>query len=218
MSYKDFYSLKDFYNFIKTPKNAPATHRLCSLLLYPCIVDARTGKTIEQAYPTIFNHDNYKKFTLLANNINLPNFKMGGTQDESVSVTTPEGLWKGMGNTNLVPSSTDFTVNFLDTHDPIIENFIYEWFLLCVRADAGEIYPFPRMDLIVKYFKENDWTNDRPNINFIYKLTGIYPTAIDACTVSHQADSQTDYFRKVTFTFNNMYKTKEKQDIEYGWK
>lgn len=217
---KTFYSTSDFFNYIKKPETTPSSHRLSSIV--PLV-----NSTIKDnpRLSRIFTSTNLEKFSLLANDIsNLPNFQMGGTENTEITVNTPEGGWKGMGNNNIMASSQTFTINFIDTVEPIIENFIYPWFLECINANSGGVYPFPRIDIIIRYFTDaeikriNEPKNlgMEPKENFKYRITGCYPTAIDACTVNHRIDTDQDYIRKVTFTFNNMYIDKTNLSVASG--
>lgn len=137
LSPKGFYSTADFYNFIKKPDNVPTSHPLFTVVPLPANITDKLG----QEYPiskTLFTNEMLAKFALCIQNIQLPELSLAtGSQFGSDVVSdTPQGWFLSMANSppNWT-SNKSVTINILDTHDPIIERFIYPWFIYCLRTN-----------------------------------------------------------------------------------
>lgn len=134
---KEFYSVADFYNFIKKPDNVPTNHPLFTVI--PNISNSVDNNgNIYPIMKVLFTDEWLAKFALCVQRVQLPELTLAssGNFGNSVIVDGPQGYFSSMANTSPTnASSKEFTINFLDTHDPIIEKFIYPWFIYCMRTN-----------------------------------------------------------------------------------
>ena len=151
LSPKEFYSVADFYNFIKKPDNVPTNHPLFT------VVPSISNNTDRNGNPfpimkVLFTDEWLAKFSLCIQKVQLPNLTLaqGGNFGNAVDVDGPQGWFKSMANTSPTnASSKEFTINFLDTHDPVIEKFIYPWFIYCMRTNDKH-YTATELEKILK--------------------------------------------------------------------
>lgn len=138
-------------------------------------------------------------------------------------------------------SSNSFKIHFLDTQYPIIQKFFYEWICRVANTDYPTTpgiryqWPFPRLNFAIYYYRPqqiNDLTVPKINPetketielptsqqdpNFIYYLTGCFPTKISVPQTDHNKQV-TDVSRAVDFAFNNFYLFPNKQVAQiYGY-
>ncbi len=266
----DFYSVADFYNFIKKPDNVPTSHPLFTVVP----IMSNCADSAGNIYPisrTLFSDETLRKFALCVQNIQLPQltFANGNQFGSDVNTDTPEGWFVSMANTPPNWTSTkNVVINLLDTQDPIIERFIYPWFIYCLRTNdkkfsnikeinsdfnksysmtsairdtitdaknsavdwvAGKVpglsdfinkrklkeikleespHTFPRMEIIIKFYRPDKvlGMSSFMNPNFIYKISGAYPIAIQPPKPQCKGPeiSAQDTMRPVTFAFNSI--------------
>lgn len=172
---KDFYPISDFYNFIKHRDTAPTSSRFFTIV--PFYIPGMS-EYYSKARSILFTNDNLYKFALSVTNIELPNFCMHtGGVDSTLDINTPIGAWRGLGNTTQFVSSNEIKFHILETQDPLIENFIYEWFTAVLSTRHGTLaaidpngknirertnasdwdYPFPRLNIAIKYYRTDDF-------------------------------------------------------------
>lgn len=198
---KDFYSIAEFYKFIKNPSNAPITSRFFTVVpfyitnLKPDSTANENGK--KSRGRGLFSNFNLYRFALSIQKIELTNFCMNaGNIDSTINVNTPIGAFSGMNNTTLFVSGNEIKFTFLEMNFPIIEMWIHEWFLACLSTKHGNRenweYPFPRLNIAIKYYNPLSFTipaEIRANKNiktvnvfpdFIYWITGLYPNDIES--------------------------------------
>ena len=219
---KDFYSVSDFYNFIKNKNTSPTASRFFTVV--PFYVINPTSKTAGQADRSrqrLFTNTMLKKFALSIQKIDLPNFCMSTNGvDSSIVVNTPLGSWRGINNTTQFVSNNEIKFYFLESQVPIIEYWVYEWFMACLSTKHGNTdvggrldfeYPFPRLNLAVKYYRTDDfyipkgalYAEIRPT--FIYWITGLYPDDLEAYPFDNTEAKSGSINRACTFAFNEMH-------------
>lgn len=174
LSPKNFYSIAEFYNFIRKADTSPAGSRFMVLVPYPS--DGTMPKKIT-------NSDLYK-LSITMQKIQLPEIVLNGNNvNGNLSVTTPLGNWQTIGNTTAFPGSTTLKIGFLETQEPIIEKIIYPWYLECLNSNGNSVYPFPRLDFAIKFYRKDIIKKQEPT--FIYYFKGAYPSAIELSNVDH---------------------------------
>ena len=190
---KDFYSLQEFYSFIRQDDNTPSGHRHFTLVPFianPCNKNGITDPVITRLFTT----NNLRKFQLCVQKISLPNFTLNsGDIKGTLSNSTPLGVWQTVDNTTIFPDKNTFQITLLDTMDPIIERFIYPWYVECLRTknSLSSAYPFPRLNFAIKYYREDRVRQNMNGIkpNFVYWIEGVYPSTVEACTIDHKLDT-----------------------------
>lgn len=151
------------------------------------------------------------------------------------------GKWTGINNKGINSSSNSFKIHFLDTQQPLLQKFFYEWIRRVANTTfptkVGVIYqwPFPRLNFAIYYYRPEQ-INDlkTPQIhpetkqvialptsqqdpNFIYFLTGCFPLRISVPQTGHNKQDS-DVSRAVDFAFNNMYLFPNRQTAKiYGY-
>lgn len=233
---KDFYTIADFYNFIKNPENSVAPQRLFSIVPFVAQDGSAIPNTVIEQDGELFSRSNLERFSLAVQYIELPNFSMSqGNIQSSYTVDTPIGAWRGINNTTSFVSSNEIKFHLLEMQDPIIENWIFEWYMACLQTKCGNnsttnkksyMYPFPRLNLAIKYYRMDqmtpryyDWDTDDENVGivkptFIYWITGAYPDDMETFKYKHGETDAGSVMRSVTFAFNMMTcVTEETKDI-----
>ena len=217
---KDFYSLQEFYSFIRQDDNTPSGHRHFTLVPFianPCNKNGITDPVITRLFTT----NNLRKFQLCVQKISLPNFTLNsGDIKGTLSNSTPLGVWQTVDNTTIFPDKNTFQITLLDTMDPIIERFIYPWYVECLRTknSLSSAYPFPRLNFAIKYYREDRVRQNMNGIkpNFVYWIEGVYPSTVEACTIDHKLDTGGgEIFRAITFTFNMISAFSSEEDAKY---
>ena len=217
---KDFYSLQEFYSFIRQDDNTPSGHRHFTLVPFianPCNKNGITDPVITRLFTT----NNLRKFQLCVQKISLPNFTLNsGDIKGTLSNSTPLGVWQTVDNTTIFPDKNTFQITLLDTMDPIIERFIYPWYVECLRTknSLSSAYPFPRLNFAIKYYREDRVRQNMNGIkpNFVYWIEGVYPSTVEACTIDHKLDTGGgEIFRVITFTFNMISAFSSEEDAKY---
>lgn len=187
---KNFYSTRDFYNFLRQEDNTPSGHRHFTLV--PFIANpANKNGIVDPVVSKLFTQEKLRKFQLCIQQITLPGFTFtGGDIKGTFSTSTPLGIWQTIDNTTVFPTNNVLDINLLDTMDPIIERFIYPWYVECLRTKntTNSAYPFPRLNFAIKYYREDRIRENMNGIkpNFVYWIEGAYPSAIEACTIDHK--------------------------------
>jgi hypothetical protein len=160
-----FYTLSDFYQFIKTPDNSPVSHTHNIVQLYPKTeLDSIGNKVASSMLNDLFSLGNCRKFSLCVQEVEIPNISLGN----SVPVNTPLGNWNTIDNVPLNTQSDSVGISFLETTIPIIELMIYPWLVGVLQTEPSALgavgvggnsgasdhfaYPFPRADMAVKFF------------------------------------------------------------------
>ena len=204
---KSFYTLKEFYNFLKQDDNTPTGHRYVTIVPYIANSSMSNG-VLSNNLQNLFSQENLRKFQLCIQSAELPNFSLSfGEIKAELSTSTPLGIWNTIENTTIFPDKKEITFHILDTMDPIIENFLYPWFVECLQTqNSNTSYPFPRLNFAFKYFREDQITEnmDGKKPNFIYWIDGAYPIYIEACKINHGKDDAGSIIRAVKFSFNMM--------------
>lgn len=123
---KAFYSLADFYQFIKIPSNNPQMHIHNVVQLYPALeLDDKNNVVLNSMYNRLFSPDNCRRFSLSAQKVDIPNISLS----VGPNVNTPIGNWSTIENSTLGVQSDSLNINFLEMKVPIIEQMIYPWLM-----------------------------------------------------------------------------------------
>jgi hypothetical protein len=131
---------------------------------------------------------------LYVQNFDLPNLTLD--DDGAVVIKNPRGTFKVPGDSLIIPESNAFTIDFLETEVPIIENIFIPWLEKVVNVRESNSYPFPKANVRVDIFS----TENVKDIIFSYIFYGVYPTQITLPTLGQAA--QTDISRPITFAFD----------------
>lgn len=239
---QSFYTLKDFYSFIRTPAHAPVAHKHNVVQLYIKPQFNTSGELINKSILNdLFSATNCRTFSLSVQSIKTPNITIGN----GVTHDTPVGHWSSPDNSPLTAQSYSVDITFLESATPIIENMIYPWMMGVLQTESSVLgsaratnagidksypYPFPRVDMAIKYFSPFYIPTTRqvlsqeiyPPINWIYYFDGIYPTQIETVKVDHNESNAGSFSRVATFGFNYMLplisrKHAEQHGLEHLW-
>lgn len=120
------------------------------------------------------------------------------------------------GNAFLFPATGTFSMMVLNTMSPVIENFIYPWIMEVLKTTkkASETL-FPKLNLAVKFWSPERVQHDMNGIkpDYVYYITGIFPTTIELVNPSHSASS-TKGNRSITFSFADFIILNSKSEAE----
>lgn len=239
---QSFYSLKDFYSFIRTPAHAPVSHKHNIVQLYVKPQFNSSGELIKGSILNdLFSATNCRTFSLSVQSVKTPNLTIGN----GVTKDTPLGHWSSPDNSPLTAQQYTFEISFMESAQPIIENMIYPWMMGVLQTEVSVLgsaratnagisesypYPFPRVDMAIKYFspfyipttKEIAVQGIYPPINWIYYFDGVYPTSIETVKVDHNEANAGSFSRTATFGFNYMLpliskKHAEQHGLEHLW-
>lgn len=159
---KEFYSVADFYNFIKKPDNVPTNHPLFTVVPHM----SNSVDSAGNVYPimkTMFTDEWLAKFAISIQSITLPQLSIssGSKFGEAVVDDTPLGWFQSMANTSpTYATSKEITIKFLDTQDPVIEKFIYPWFIYCMKTDDKKYTPEELQNILYKNYSVNSAIKD----------------------------------------------------------
>lgn len=132
LSPKSFYSIADFYNFIKKRQNAPMARKHFTMVPRQKIW-ATDAKAIPIIWDKLFNDKNLAKFAITAQDITYP--KEFGLTDTNGQISNAFGNYSyTVNNAALNSNSKSFTISFLQTAEPIIQKFIVPWMFECNRT------------------------------------------------------------------------------------
>ena len=213
---KDFYSISDFYNFIKDPNNSVTPQRLFSIVPFPetySITNQSIDK-VSKGAQNLFNPNDLRRFALSVTKIDTPNFCLSqGEINSNYEINTPIGSFRGLDNTTLFSSNNEIKFTILELQNPIIETWIYEWLNVCLQTkcnfkgmNINYEYPFPRLNLAIKYYRTDQFKENATKIepNFIYWITGLYPDDMETFKFDHASAESGSINRVVTFAYNMM--------------
>lgn len=222
--YHNFYTIKDFYEFIRRPDNLPTTHRHFQVYFYPQYNIYKNFQTyqsnnqysfIERVYNNmneLFTVSNFERIALSIQSITLPvtyNF------DANKSIKTPMGIHNTHEN-NVFANGTgqELTFKIIDQIIPQFETFFNKWMYICslgqTQTEYSYGYPFPKVNIAIKYFKENDPNLANPYVenlkpNFIYYFTDVFPFKFETCKINHSPTGDEEITRTVSFKYNMCY-------------
>lgn len=230
---KDFYSIRDFYNHIKTPKYAPTTHRHFQVYLHPIIYEEgnivntnyrfgmlnnaqnnkiymRESEDQGSFFEMWFRDNTHEQFSLAIQSIRFPtSFDL-----QKQVITTPLGNYNHVSNDSYYGklNSSQITFTMIDQITPFLETKINEWIFEVYRTTKGDKAFYsgsvtPKVNIVIKYFRQDQVVPGK-NIspNFIYYMTNAFPTKFQTCSIDHSGnDSEGDLRRSVTFNFDQLY-------------
>ena len=211
MPVKDFYTIKDFYNYIRKSENVPTTHRHFVVQLHPCVEQASqqlAGSAINfrggtETFP-IFDNDFFERFSMAIQSITLPTQFNIATQNYQ----TPLGNWNAAdGDSWYGKINNPLTFNLMDQMEPLFEKHFNQWMYMCQNGYSSTAeMSCPKVNIIIKYFKQNEvYEGNYIEPNFIYYFTNAFPTQIQTCSIDHSGnDSEGDLRRTVVFSYNTM--------------
>lgn len=222
---KGFYPLSDFYNFIKLKDNSITPQRLFSITPSP-VEDTLQLSNKSNAKDKLFSSEKLHRFVMSVSALDLPNFNMQkGDVGNPVEITTPIGAWRTLGNSTSFTSKSEFTAHIYEFQDPVIESWLYDWYMACFQTQtngSNYSYPFPRLNLLIKYFRTDGF--EKPELIssqidkntthitktfkikpiFAYYITGVYPDDIETFKYDHAGGDSGAVNRSVTFAYNMM--------------
>ncbi|HPM74207.1 MAG TPA: hypothetical protein PLA71_00630 [Saccharofermentans sp.] len=136
---------------------------------------------------------------------NLPNIQINPEGQPNVSNFA--GNFIGPGSNPIAADKQTFSVVFLDTEYPVIENFFVPWMMENVeaRSERRSRYPLVRSTIELYYFWNESTAGklaSEDDISLIYKIYGAYPTFVDTPDSDYAAT--TPKTRSVGFEFNKI--------------
>lgn len=111
----------------------------------------------------MFTDEWLAKFAISIQSISLPQLTLssGNKAGEAVVDDTPQGWFQSMANTSpTYASSKEITIKFLDTQDPVIEKFIYPWFIYCMRTNDKKYTADSLQKELNKQYSVNSFIKD----------------------------------------------------------
>lgn len=148
----------------------------------------------------------------LIKTVNLPNMILSKDKDDDV-VITHRGNYKTPGETYIIPDEHTFTIEFMDTEYPIMENYFLPWMQDTSQSDwmkSNSILdsptPFTRANVIITFFENKEEISA-----FEYIIEGGYPIFVTSPDLDH---SRMEIGRTVGFEFNRLKYHKETNRTE----
>lgn len=132
LSPKSFYSIRDFYNFIKKRQNTPMMRKHFTVVPYCEIYLNGNNQPIPEIWNTLFNDANLAKFAILIQSIRFSPF--GIQSEDGRTIKNLYGKYAIQGNGYSGMSGDTINMQFLQTADPIIEHMILPWYYQCMRT------------------------------------------------------------------------------------
>jgi len=236
---KGFYPLSEYYNFIKQPENSIAPQRLFSIIPVP-VRDTLYSSALSNAEKPneIFSQENLYRFVMSIQKLDLPNFNMQrGEIGNAIEITTPIGAWRTLNNTTAFTSKSEFTAHIYELQNPIIENWLYNWYMACFQTQTrgnNYAYPFPRLNLVIRFFRTDNFIpvgeekQELPDTTiittkyeikplFAYYITGIFPDDVETTKYDHSDGNSGSVNRSVTFAYNMMTCINYSNAKQYGF-
>lgn len=131
LSPKSFYSIADFYNFIKKRQNAPMARKHFTIV--PRIQLFALNGTEHVIWDQLFTDKNLAKFAITAQKINYSTF--GYSSSGSSTIKNQFGSYVYTSAKENFTNGGSFKIDFLQTAQPIIQSFIVPWFYECNRTN-----------------------------------------------------------------------------------
>lgn len=122
LSPKSFYSIGDFYNFIKKRQNAPMARKHFAIVPRTQIFTA--DGNIPIIWQQLFTDTNLAKFAITAQSISYGSFGY----NNPAKITNQVGNYSYIEKGQHISAGGTFSMSFLETANPIIESFIVPWF------------------------------------------------------------------------------------------
>lgn len=148
LSPKSFYSIADFYNFIKKRQNAPMARKLFTIVPRTQVFTLDGYKST--IWENLFTETNLAKFAITAQSVNYNS--SFGFSNSSDKITNQFGTYTYISNGKNFTNGGQFSINFLQTAQPIIQTFIVPWFYECNRTNYNESNDVSKM-FVDKKFK-----------------------------------------------------------------
>ena len=134
LSPKQFYSIRDFYNFIKKRQNAPMAIKHFTVVP-KCEIFTTTG-AISKVWDRIFTDSNLAKFSILIQEVKFSG--QIGIQGKGGNgyntLETPAGRYTNLNDGYNGSSQKTIEISFLQTATPIIQTFIVPWYYETLRT------------------------------------------------------------------------------------
>lgn len=131
---------------------------------------------------------------LYVQNFDLPNLALD--DEGAVIIKNPRGTYQVPGNGLVIPEANTFTIDFLETEDPVIETYFVPWLEKVVNIRESNRYPFPRATVRVDVLS----TLNPEDIVLTYEFHGAYPSLITLPTFGQALKSEIT--RPVQFSFD----------------
>ena len=133
LSPKEFYSTRDFYNFIKKRQNAPMAVKHFTIV--PKMQIFSMDGAISPVWDKIFTDTNLAKFAILTQRVSVPqNVGVNAVGTKQSPITTVHGRYNVTNNSFNGANNDTFTMEFLQTASPIIQTFIVPWYYQTLRT------------------------------------------------------------------------------------
>ena len=134
----------------------------------------------------------------IVKNINLPNMKTADGNSVSLSSESGSfGTWNCPGMGSIEPESDTFSLDLLSTVESPIEGFFHPWMEEVMSMRSGTNVPFRRANVFIHVYNENTYNKgalfglgdilDEANVQYTYKLSGVYPVFCDTPNLSHES-------------------------------
>lgn len=214
---KNFIHIREFYNFMRigNGQNAPTPFFYFSPNFYNGAneIDLETGVTKEHTF--FKDHiGEFARFRYCIQAISFPSLSLrsydsgtGGGSNAYKDITNLFGGYTTLQNSFINADTHTLDMNILNTHKPVVENFVYPWMLDALRSFYGGPEggtPIPRVNMAVKFWSPNHITHQMEGVkpDFIYYVTGLFPVKIKGYNPI-QMPNDSAIQRNVTFAFND---------------
>lgn len=216
-SVSKFYHINQFYHWMNTQDHIPTSYYYFTLVPYPCRMADSSGRV--NSFFAALGTDKISSLQKAVQAINMPRIQYQSIAGSAATIEAGNitGAWQMVGNTIIGTDAQSFTLQLLNTSDPIVETIIYPWYVECVTAVATGDYPFPRVDFAVNFYAPGQITQNMDAISpmFTYYIMGAFPTSIQAFSPNMQFGSQNVMNRDVTFAFNNLIIVNSSTAVNY---
>jgi len=217
--WKSYLHTRDFYNFIRAASgyNTPTTMYFFSVNFYNYggdAVDLKTGMLNETFFRR--NIGEFSRFRYCIQAVNLPDLRITGYGPEGtagsneIQMNNLFGNHVVMGNAYVAPTQNTLTISVLNTHSPVVENFIAPWVYEAIRNEygdrSGSETPIARVNMAIKFWSPDHITKNMEGVkpDFVYFITGVYPVGITTLKPTQADGTGGQITRQITFALNDM--------------
>lgn len=228
---KQFYGVRDFYNFIRKSDNCPMANNtfftvvpefetkglagmigdLFKLSTWTNLIGlGQNGQSVgKDPANNVFAFTEYTlaRFALGISNIEMPS--LNGFTTQTIQTTVGKYTVLNNNSTFNTGNNSTFTINFYELAMPVIESFIIPWMLQMNKAHIyyDNAVELPRLNLNIKFYRQDEIAglDFMMNPSFVYRITGCYPIAATLLKPRHAGSSGSNISeRNVTFAYNNI--------------
>ena len=229
LSPKQFYSIADFYHFIKKAQNCPIARTHFTVVPKICV--PKNGIVPDQ-WQKIFTDTNLAKFAISIQQMDSGRIEL----DQAQKARSPVGQYMMLGQKSISSAGT-VSITFIQTAQSIVQMFIVPWMYQTIRNTVGakvdspsrdmswnlpnlvsnffgkkkggqgqvknSVFGYPSLTLDVKFYRSDQIAGLQflMNPTYVYRFNKVRPISVSMPTVQHGTNTLTK--RRVSFAYNS---------------